>query len=376
MSMNILEILQEKGFSFCKVSSSEYAGECPFCGGNDRFIVWPEQGEFGRFWCRGCGKSGDSIEFLRLQGMSYPEACNVVGKELKPVNGGKMKSKFSIPKEKWTPISIEGPKDSWQEKAGAFVDTAHSYLLRNPNALAWLAEARGISLETVRTVRLGWNEKDTWIAREAWGLPTALKEDGTLKKLWLPGGLVIPTFAGNCVVRIRIRRLDGEPRYVVVSGSAMFPMMRGNEGPVVVVVESELDAVLIEQEMQGKIRAVALGSVTIRPDDTATAMISKAPIVLISLDADEAGEQNSWTFWKANFPQVRVWPVPVGKDPTDFFLAGGSIKAWIDAASYKPVSDELDLNEIEKECSRKNFVSDTKVDPTEDEILATMKTLN
>jgi len=376
MSMSILEILQGKGFSFRKVGSSEYAGECPFCGGKDRFRVWPDKGEFGKFWCRGCGKSGDSIEFLRMQGMSYPEACAAIGKELNPVKSGNgWKPKFSTPKEKWLPIHIEGPKDSWQKKACAFVDTAHFYLLRNSDALAWLADARGISLETVRTVRLGWNEKDTWIAREAWGLPEALKEDGTPKKLWLPGGLVIPTFAGDLVARVRVRRLEGEPRYVVVSGSAMFPMVRGNEGPVV-IVESELDAVLIEQEMQGLVRTVALGSVTIRPDDTTAAMISKAPIVLISLDADEAGEQNSWTFWKANFPHARVWPVPVGKDPTDFFLAGGSIKAWIDAASYKPVSDELNLNEIEKEYSRKNFVFDTKVDPTEDEILETMKTLN
>ncbi|MEY4631059.1 MAG: Zinc-binding domain of primase-helicase, partial [Pseudomonadota bacterium] len=32
-------------------SRTEYAGPCPWCGGKDRFIVWPAQGNGGRFYC-------------------------------------------------------------------------------------------------------------------------------------------------------------------------------------------------------------------------------------------------------------------------------------------------------------------------------------
>lgn len=58
----------------------EYTGPCPWCGGRDRFHVWPEK---GNFWCRGCNRKGDTIQYLRdFRGLSFREACKVVGKEL------------------------------------------------------------------------------------------------------------------------------------------------------------------------------------------------------------------------------------------------------------------------------------------------------
>lgn len=74
------------GITFKRVAATkggEYCSPCPACGGNDRFIVWPNQGSYGRFWCRQCLKSGDMIEFLRWQkGISFKEACDAVGKTL------------------------------------------------------------------------------------------------------------------------------------------------------------------------------------------------------------------------------------------------------------------------------------------------------
>ena len=61
-------------------NGGEHAGPCPWCGGRDRFRVWPNSGDRGRFWCRQCGRSGDSITLLRdLKGISYEEACNEFG---------------------------------------------------------------------------------------------------------------------------------------------------------------------------------------------------------------------------------------------------------------------------------------------------------
>jgi replicative DNA helicase len=58
----------------------EFAGACPFCGGKDRFRVWPQT---DKFWCRGCNQKGDSIAFVRtLKQLNYKEACELVGKEL------------------------------------------------------------------------------------------------------------------------------------------------------------------------------------------------------------------------------------------------------------------------------------------------------
>ncbi len=60
-----------------RTHGGEYAGPCPLCGGRDRFRVWPER---GRFWCRGCGASGDVVDFImKLRGLSFKDACVHLG---------------------------------------------------------------------------------------------------------------------------------------------------------------------------------------------------------------------------------------------------------------------------------------------------------
>ena len=61
----------------------EYAGSCPFCGGDDRFRAWPtpRRGDGrGRFWCRRCERHGDAIDYHRmLHGSSFADACKRLG---------------------------------------------------------------------------------------------------------------------------------------------------------------------------------------------------------------------------------------------------------------------------------------------------------
>lgn len=58
----------------------ELAGPCPFCGGHDRFVVWPPgsaggRQRDGRSWCRRCGWAGDAIELYRtLRNVSFARA--------------------------------------------------------------------------------------------------------------------------------------------------------------------------------------------------------------------------------------------------------------------------------------------------------------
>src|SRR5919108_6123521 len=52
----------------------EYAGLCPWCGGRDRFLVWPHA-EPPRYWCRQCNRKGDAIQYLRdRHHLTYLEA--------------------------------------------------------------------------------------------------------------------------------------------------------------------------------------------------------------------------------------------------------------------------------------------------------------
>lgn len=60
----------------------EFAGPCPFCGGRDRFRVWPAE---GRWWCRWCERKGDAIALVQqLHGVGFLAACDHLGR---PSNG-------------------------------------------------------------------------------------------------------------------------------------------------------------------------------------------------------------------------------------------------------------------------------------------------
>src|SRR5450432_3998626 len=75
-TMNLYELISQNT-SLRRVAATnggEYAGPCPFCGGKDRFRVWPNSERPG-FWCRGCGKRGDAIQYLRERdGLTFHEA--------------------------------------------------------------------------------------------------------------------------------------------------------------------------------------------------------------------------------------------------------------------------------------------------------------
>ena len=52
----------------------EYAGACPWCGGEDRFRAWgPPR---SRYWCRQCESRGDVVTLWRnVTGLAFVDAC-------------------------------------------------------------------------------------------------------------------------------------------------------------------------------------------------------------------------------------------------------------------------------------------------------------
>lgn len=94
MAVTDLLTLLESDTPLRRVSSTnggEYAGPCPFCGGYDRFRVWPGK---GRYWCRGCGRSGDAIQYLRdFYGLSFTEARRALGMDIKYLTSEEIRQK-------------------------------------------------------------------------------------------------------------------------------------------------------------------------------------------------------------------------------------------------------------------------------------------
>lgn len=131
LKMNIVDVIQDLGFSPRKKSATEHCSACPYCqDGTDRFTIWPQKGNCGRFWCRVCDKKGDAINLLRdLQGLTYRQACERL--KLKP-------TMRHTPRADQAPLIAEDPPSLWMEKAASFVEWSHSQLLSNENFLSAL----------------------------------------------------------------------------------------------------------------------------------------------------------------------------------------------------------------------------------------------
>jgi len=72
-SADLLAIL---GCSQQKRAASTNGGEwgtpCIWCGGDDRFRVWPRHPDGPRAWCRRCGRGGDAFDLINeLQGLGF-----------------------------------------------------------------------------------------------------------------------------------------------------------------------------------------------------------------------------------------------------------------------------------------------------------------
>jgi len=261
--MDTLDIAVEHGLQSKRKAAchgGEYSSPCPFCkDGDDRFLIWPKRhnknGSYqgGRFSCRVCGKFGDAITFLReLYGLSYVDACSRLQIEPKRRSMPSRSTKSSLP-------IVNDPPQTWQKKAGVFVNWCHRQLMSSPNALA-LFKQRGFTLETVLRFKLGYNPTAYFRDLQEWGLEPELKEDGKPRKIWLPAGLVIPTLStDDRVLRVKIRRNDpdikrdidvgkNERKYVEVTGLKKCYSVYGNTSLLCAfILESELDGLLIRK---------------------------------------------------------------------------------------------------------------------------------
>ena len=329
--MNILSLIGADGGTFHKVAGTnggEFAGACPFCGGSDRFKIWPEM---DRYWCRGCDKAGDSIQYLReKRGLSFGDACKYLGHDPGPRTTGPRPTP-----PPWEPKDGTPPSAEWQAKARSFLDLVVSCLWsrHGDDTRRWLRDAKGLSNATIKAAELGFNPADRFEPRATWGLEPSLKADDTPHKQWIPAGLVIPLTIGGAVHRLRIRRNNpsGGARYVIVSGSSSAPMVLNPErAAAAVVVESELDGLLLNQDVGDLAGVVAMGTAQAKPDRTTHEALTAAAVILVSLDTDDAGAKASWAFWPATYPdKVKRWPCIGGKDPSEARATGLDLRSWI-----------------------------------------------
>ncbi len=356
MGKTILDLYLADGYQPRRVSSArggEWAGPCPFCGGepgkSDRFSVWPEKSARGKhWWCRQCRKGGDIIQYvMETKGLSYPKACAELGIEprekkeapraLAPADAAQ---KARQSEYIWQPHEWQAPSELWQEQAARLLERCGRQLWGYDGAHVreWLYNSRRLDKENMAAARLGWCPQELHLDRARWGLPEEIdSKTGKPISLWIPEGVVIPCFHGGILYRLRIRRFVSgkKKKYIFIPGGSPRPYYIDTGQKHVLIVESELDAIICAQEAGHLVNVVALGSVSMRPDPELHNTLQRAHTILVALDTGDvslAGTKEAWGWWAQNYPQAYRCPIVKGKDPTDAAKKGLDLSTWIRAA--------------------------------------------
>jgi hypothetical protein len=273
-----------------------------------------------KWWSHG-GQVGDGMQYLqRHYGMSFPEAVEALSGTLtiqksssQHVSGKNLNCSES--KKKPQPWKSK----RWQNASERLIRVSQSRLL-GPNGkgrLYYLIHHRGLRLTTIRQRRLGW-------------LPA---------KAQMPSKLLIPCYdSQGSLIRIRFRMDDpapGQERYRSSKGSnpdSPYPIGVSSGKPVM-ILESELDALLVAQEAGEHVGVLGMGTTGTKLNPVMIHYLkAKIPVNLISMDNDQGGREKAIDLMKL-LPNAIDWPVPEkhGKDPGEAWKRI-SLQAWVKAA--------------------------------------------
>jgi len=300
--------------------------------------------ENGRKWkchssCPSDANSGDVIDFYRFwKGVDFKTAVA----ELSQRVGLEMKSERT-PVPPMLPAPAK-PDPAWHARAEQFVTWAEENLRSESgaSARAYLDKERGLSPETCKAFRLGYNPKTLYDDPVRWGL------EG--RNIWLPRGIVIPGFAHGQPWYVKIRcplpgdalenyigawcKRDGLPdiKFGGPRGgrTVLFRLEFPDHLPVLVLAEGEWDAMLLWEYCPDLCDVGTLGGAGARFDALDLALLTRYVAVLVVHDDDKAGQQGRTYIQALNARSQRIIPVkPPAHDLTDFWKAGGDLRAWI-----------------------------------------------
>jgi len=353
----MLTLLSEDGFIFEKAASSKsgnYKGPCPQCGGEDRFTVTPNDSYGGSFICNQCNFHGDKIKYLReYRGLTYFEACATLNLQPK-FTYQSTRDLLNKENKVYTPKDIPNPPKAWINKTTQLTFSFFQNMMSAPGKLHrdFLTQKKSLTIETIKKARLGFNPSGMKFSKNSFGLP----EDPEANKntVWIAPGIVIPYFPlDEQLIRIRVRQENPAPgfgRYLMQTGSSstFYICIGYNKSKPVVIVESELDAILINQEVGDLINVMATGSTTNYPCEISDKLIKDSSQVYVYPDKDQAGEKmGEW--YKKNY-SAKVLVAPFGKDPSESVFEGLNLREFIlEQIKSKTKSKEPHQNEISQE---------------------------
>lgn len=294
------------------------------------------------------GVGGTCIDFvMRLYGYSLLEAIDF----LESYHGGNISAQPIITQRNSHPTPEAPPSDEWQQAMRLFINEAHERLLQTPPALAYLYDVRGLTDETIRKFKLGYNP--------GWENTTYRDADGIVRAA---PGIVIPWEADSTLFAVRIRAHKGnlaqamgvredtlfDSKYISVRGSrqsaGLFNADALQTAQAVLLVEGEFDAMLAQQHSD--LAVVTRGSAGAHrnfPQRWVNAIEQVGPVYSL-LDNDDAGQKATSALSERLEVPLLPLQLPSGKDVSDYLLVDGGSMAAIEqqmAAAQPIIEGEL-----------------------------------
>lgn len=327
----------------------------------------------GRRWkchssCPADANGGDVIQFYMLwKDVDFKRACAELSARI-----GVSPAQRSHPRPTLVSarIPLSPPNEKWRCRAEQFSTWAEANLSgkAGDGARKYLEKERGLSPETQRAFRLGYNPTNLYDSPANWGL------DG--RKIWLPRGIVIPGFAQQQPWYVKIRRpLPGDAlgQYidawrkrdslpdVKFSGprggrSTLFRLELSDHLPVLVLTEGEFDAMLLWECCPDFCDAGTLGGARAKFDALDLAQLTRYLVILAVHDDDQAGEAGREYITALKTRTVRIASIsPPAHDLTDFWKTGGDVRAWAAGHVARALEKALKGTQVEGPVMNQRF---------------------
>lgn len=319
LSFDILSLIIADLGEPIKHSGRWFYWHCPFHEGDHSpsFAVTPDN---GRWFCFGCGKTGDAITWM----IEYQKISKIEAIERVKTSGQAQFSK-SISNNLSSCMRKKARPDRYQEIWSGIIEVCANNLWRSEGeqARSYLYR-RGLKDLTIQSpfFRLGYSP----------GFET--------QGVWIDRGIVIPCFTTTndleieYISYIKIRRLIGKPKYKKLPGgganlSGLFGAEWAIGSDVLFLTEGEFDAMLLHQEAGNLIGVSTLGGAGDRLDFSRFGKyILSASHIITVYDSDPAGQKGA-DVWEKLSARVHRVQVPKGKDITDFWQADGDLAGWV-----------------------------------------------
>lgn len=354
--VNIVELISEH-VSISK-NGRNYIGLCPFH--NEKTPSFTVFTESGRFRCFGCGEKGDAITFLmKKENLSYPMAVKRLAERVG----------MTIPTEEMDTEQKKRNRGYLLNRKAAEFFCKNLFAPIGSNSLAYLQNERKLSVETIKTLGLGY-APDSFDRLKRYLLKCGFSErelveyslcnqsenghtyDAFRNRVMFP----IQDTYGN-IVAFGGRALgDGSPKYLNSSetpvfhkGQQLYGMNRAKEfgKEQMILCEGYMDVIALNSV--GIMNAVAtLG--TALTVEQAEVLKKHTERVLINFDSDNAGQtatERALAMFEKVGLNTRVIILKSYKDPDEFIKTFGK-EAYIQAMAQSIHGFEFRMNRILK----------------------------